>query len=75
MDVEGVKSEIIEALCHVEAEEGLYLRNFLLVHHEDSRPRVHASQEQLLDALTELIVEGAVRITESQEQVVFQLSH
>lgn len=75
MDVQMVKSEVIQALGHIEAEDGLYLQNFLHVHDEDCRPLVNASQQEVLDALTQLIAEGAVRLTQLEEQVIFQLTH
>lgn len=69
-----VKVQIIRALQHTEADEGLYFRNFALLHEEDQRPAVVADEVEILDALKELIDEGKVRMDETGEEVVFFLS-
>lgn len=71
---ERIKDQIIKALQHPEAEEGLYFRNFWLLHEEDQRPAVEAEQVDILDALRELLDEGAVVMDESGEEVIFQLN-
>ena len=62
------------ALQHPEAEEGLYLDNFYHLHEEDQRPKVNATQEQILETLTQLIQEGVVSYDDSGKEVVFFLS-
>ncbi len=75
MSLENIKSQIIKALTHPEAEEGLYLDNFYNLHEEDERPIVTASQFQTLEALKELISEGKVKTNEdSNESVIFKLA-
>ncbi len=71
--LEGVKSQIIKALQHPEAEEGLYFRNLWFLHEEDERPPVVAEEVEILDALRELMDEGKVVMDESGEEVIFQL--
>ena len=71
---ERVKSEIITALRHPEAEEGLYFRNFTLLHEEDERDPVQAGEVEILDALKELIEEGRVVITEGGDEAIFMLN-
>jgi len=71
---ERVKAQIIKALEHPEAEEGLYFRNFWLLHEEDQRPAVEADEVDILDALRELLDEGKIVMDESGEEVVFQLN-
>lgn len=68
-----VKEQLIAALKHPEAEEGLYFRNFTLLHEEDERPQVKADEVQILDALHSLIEEGTVLLDESGEEVIFRL--
>ena len=70
----GVKHQILRALEHSEAEEGLYFRNFTLLHEEDQRPAVLADEVQILDALKELIQEGKVRMDDSGKEVIFFLN-
>ena len=72
--IETVKDQVLRALQHPEADEGLYLRNFAYVHEEDERPKVEADQMELLDALNELVQEGKVILDESCEEVVFHLA-
>ena len=67
-----VKEQILNALSHPEAEEGLYLSNLLLVHDEDTRPNVEASENEILHALEELISEGAIVLDEFSGKVVFR---
>jgi hypothetical protein len=69
-----VKSQILKALSHPEAEEGLYFRNFSLLHEEDERPPVVANEVEILDALKELLKEGRITMDESGKEVVFQLN-
>jgi hypothetical protein len=74
-DKSAIKSQIVAALEHPEAEEGLYFRNFFHLHEEDERPAVHADQVDLLDALKELIAEGRVVMEEAEDEAVFRLIH
>ena len=66
-----IKQQIIAALLHPEAEEGLYFRNFTLLHEEDERPVVEGDQLEILEALRELIDEHRVRVDETGKEVVF----
>ncbi|MBN8549016.1 MAG: hypothetical protein J0M12_06855 [Deltaproteobacteria bacterium] len=68
-----VKSQILEALRHPEAEEGLYFRNFYHLHEEDERPAVQAEEADILDALRELVGAGKVKLDESGPEAVFTL--
>lgn len=72
--IEAIKEQVLCALRHPEADEGLYLRNFSYVHDEDERPKVEADQIDLLNALNELVQEGKVILDESCEEVVFHLA-
>lgn len=70
-----IKQQILEALRHPEAEEGLYFRNFTILHEEDERPIVEGNQLEILEALKELIEAEKVRVDESGKDVVFFASH
>ena len=70
-----IKKQILKALHHPEAEEGLYFRNFTLLHEEDERQIVEGDQLEILEALKELIEENYVRVDESGKEVVFFASH
>jgi hypothetical protein len=69
-----VREQVITALQHPEAEEGLYLDNFYHLHEEDERARVTATELEILDALKALISEGKVSTDDSGEAVIFKLN-
>lgn len=73
-DLAQIKQEIILALRHPEAEEGLYFRNFCLLHEEDERPSVRGEEVDILDALKELLEEGVVEMSDEGKEAVFSLS-
>ncbi len=70
----GVKDQILLALRHPEAEEGLYFRNFYHLHEEDERPAVQADEVEILDALKELVTSGDVVLDETGPEAVFSLA-
>jgi DNA-binding TFAR19-related protein (PDSD5 family) len=71
---EAIKSDILEALAHPEASEGLYLDNLQVVHEEEDRSPVRGDQLEVLDALKDLIHDGKVKTDESGEKVIFFLA-
>lgn len=73
-DKNRIKTQILQALSHPEADEGLYFRNFFALHEEDERDPVEGDEEELMDALNELVREGKVCMDSSREEVVFQLA-
>ena len=66
-----IKAQILQALAHPEAEDGLYFRNFAHLHEEDEREAVEGDEEIILDALQQLITEGKVRMNEGNGEVIF----
>ena len=74
MDNNQIKEDILSALSHPEAEDGLYFRNFANLHEEDERPVVRGSQVEILDALKILLEEGTVVLQEGDVEAVFHLS-
>lgn len=68
-----IKEEILQALAHPEAEDGLYLNNLLVVHEEEERNPVVGTQEEVLKALQELVDEGRVRQHKGSESIIFSL--
>ena len=70
---DAVKTQILVALRHPEAEEGLYFRNFYHLHEEDERPAVLAKEDEILDALKELVMDGKVILDQSGPEAVFSL--
>ncbi|MCB0319392.1 MAG: hypothetical protein KDD60_00620 [Bdellovibrionales bacterium] len=70
---ELIKNDILSALSHPEASDGLYLENLQVVHEEEERAPVRGNQLEILEALKELIHEGKVRTDDSGEKVIFLL--
>ena len=74
MNSNEIKEDIVSALSHPEASDGLYFRNFSNLHEEDERPAVRGSQVEILDALKLLLEEGTVTLQEGDVEAVFHLS-
>ena len=70
----SVREQVLEALRHEEAEDGLYFRNFCHLHEVDERKPVVASERELMQALEDLVREGKVKVDESGEEPVFLLT-
>jgi hypothetical protein len=71
--IQTIKSQIVAALNHPEAEEGLYFNNLRFVYEEEERPVVLGEEQEILDALHELIEEGVVVTRDSNEELIFAL--
>jgi hypothetical protein len=66
-----IKQQILAALDHPEAEDGLYFGNLTQLYEEEERPAVVGEEVDILDALKELIAEGAVSTSEGEAGVIF----
>lgn len=73
MDENVTKQDILQALSHPEASDGLYFRNFASLHEEDERPAVRGTQVEILDALKQLLDEGVVAVNEDAAEAIFYL--
>ncbi|NDC37712.1 MAG: hypothetical protein EBZ48_06630 [Proteobacteria bacterium] len=72
-----IRDQILKALGHPEAEDGLYFRNFFHLHEEDERQVVSGEQSEILAVLEQLVAEGLVRVTPNtplQEEAIFSLA-
>ena len=74
MEKNTIKSQIIAALSHPEADEGLYLRNLHCLHEEDERPEVNGEEVEIVEALNELVREGKVVIDENHSEIIFRIA-
>ncbi|MFN8391936.1 MAG: hypothetical protein U0136_16725 [Bdellovibrionota bacterium] len=70
----SIKKQIISALEHPEAEDGLYFGNLTQLYEEEERPPVVGKDEDILEALKELISEGRVSTSEGEAGVIFILN-
>lgn len=72
-DLKTIQKQIIAALGHPEAEDGLYFNNLIVVHESEERPIVCGSDEAVSEALNELISRGLVVADETGESAIFRL--
>lgn len=73
MSTNEIKREILAALSHPEAEDGLYFNNLIIVHEEEERPIVRGEEGDVLAALRELVKAGTVETTGSGQETIYKL--
>lgn len=75
MSAERIRKEILAALEHPEAEDGLYFSNLTELYEEEERPAVVGDDLEILDALKQLIDDGIVITSEGEAGTIFLLNH
>jgi len=73
MNESTIKKEILAALSHPEAEDGLYFNNLIVVHEEEERPIVRGEEGQIKAALEGLLSAGAIEATGSGHETIYKL--
>jgi hypothetical protein len=73
MSNQVIRKQVLAALSHPEAEDGLYFNNLVVVHEEEERPIVEGDEVAVRSVLTELISEGLVRSSGEGAQEIFEL--
>ena len=68
---EKIKSEILAALDHPEAEDGLYFTNLTQLYEEEERPQVNGADADIMEALKELIQDGEVFTATGEAGLIF----
>jgi hypothetical protein len=68
-----IQREILAALSHPEAEDGLYFNNLIIVHEEEERPIVRGEEGEVKEALSELIKAGTVEIHGTGSETIYKL--
>ena len=68
-----IKREIMAALSHPEAEDGLYFNNLIIVHEEEERPIVRGEESEVVEALQQLVASGAVEVSGSGNETIYRL--
>jgi hypothetical protein len=74
MNTNSIRKQIIAALSHPEAEDGLYFNNLIVVHEEEERPIVEGDESAILAVLHQMVEEGLVRASGEGSQQIFTLS-
>lgn len=70
---ETIKNQIVEALSHPEAEDGLYFNNLIVVHEEEERAIVAGDEREIRSALEQLKQAGRIEVLGDGEAAIFQL--
>jgi hypothetical protein len=73
MSTTDIKQEILAALRHPEAEDGLYFNNLIIVHEEEERPIVRGEESDVLEALRELVKAGTVETVGNGQETIYKL--
>lgn len=73
MSNQMIRKQVLAALSHPEAEDGLYFNNLIVVHEEEERPIVEGDEAAIRAALKEMIAEGVVRSSGEGAQEIFEL--
>lgn len=68
-----IKREILAALSHPEAEDGLYFNNLIIVHEEEERPIVRGEEAEVVEALKDLVKAGTVETSGSGNETIYRL--
>lgn len=69
----SIKKQIVDALSHPEAEDGLYFNNLIVVHEEEERPIVQGEEPEIRAALKQLQQEGRITVSGEGEAAIFRL--
>ena len=75
--MKDLKQQLLSALSHPEAEDGLYFHNLTTLHEEDEREAIVGDPAEILDALQLLIQEGKVEVEEDtgeKKELIFRLA-
>ena len=73
MNKDGIRQQIVAALRHPEAEDGLYFNNLIVVHEEEERPIVEGEEGDIRSVLQTMIREGVVTSSGEGAQEIFVL--
>ena len=74
MNKDAIRQQIIAALRHPEAEDGLYFNNLIVVHEEEERPIVEGDEGEIRAVLHAMIKDGVVTSSGEGAQEIFVLS-
>lgn len=68
-----IKKEILAALSHPEAEDGLYFNNLIVVHEEEERPIVRGEESEIMLVLRQLVSSGEVETSGAGQETIYKL--
>lgn len=68
-----IKREILAALSHPEAEDGLYFNNLIVVHEDEERPIVRGEEDEVVAALKDLVKAGTIETSGTGDTTIYKL--
>jgi hypothetical protein len=68
-----IRDQIVAALSHHEAEDGLYFNNLIVVHEEEERPIVEGDETAILQVLEDMRSEGLICVSGDGNQRIYAL--
>ncbi|MFN4896018.1 MAG: hypothetical protein ACK5GN_05605 [Pseudomonadota bacterium] len=73
MNSNSIREQILAALSHPEAEDGLYFNNLIVVHEEEERPIVEGDEAVILQTLDDMVLDGTLSVTGEGSQRIYKL--
>jgi hypothetical protein len=69
-----IREQILAALKHPEAEDGLYFNNLIVVHEEEERPIVEGEEKDIREVLNSMVTEGILSVVGEGTQTIYAIS-
>ena len=69
-----IREQILAALRHPEAEDGLYFNNLIVVHEEEERPIVEGHENDIQAVLDSMISEGELSVVGEGPQRIYAIA-
>lgn len=71
---ETIREQILAALKHSEAEDGLYFNNLIVVHEEEERPIVEGAEADVQKVLDAMVEAGELSVVGEGSQKIYSLA-
>ena len=71
---ETIREQILAALKHSEAEDGLYFNNLIVVHEEEERPIVEGAEADVQKVLDAMVEAGELSVVGEGSQKIYSLT-
>lgn len=71
---ETIREQILAALKHSEAEDGLYFNNLIVVHEEEERPIVEGAEADVQRVLDAMVEAGELSVVGEGSQKIYSLA-
>jgi len=73
MNDNAIRDQILAALSHPEAEDGLYFNNLIVVHEEEERPIVEGEETLVMQVLDDMVSDGLISVSGEGSQRIYML--